>query len=64
MNVKPMNIEQVIVGTVISEVAIAEVPQLRPLAPIAHAATLISLLFLVVSLLLLADEKLLRRSAH
>ena len=51
-----MSLDKVITGAVLSEVAIAEIPQLRPLAPIAHVAT-------AISLLLLAEE-LLRRPAH
>ena len=51
-----MSLDKVITGVVLSEVAVAEIPQLRPLAPIAHAATAISLLLLL--------EELLRQPAH
>ena len=51
-----MSLDKVITSAVLSEVAIAEIPQLRPLAPIAHAATAISLLLLL--------EELLRQPAH
>ena len=39
MKVKQVNAKQVIVGTVISEVAVAAFPQLRPLVPFSRGAS-------------------------
>ena len=60
MKAKPVTAKQVLAGaavsTVATEVAIKAFPELRPLAPIAHAVTILGLLLLL--------EELLRQPAH